>query len=88
MFAQTVNRTKMFHVKHFGTIGEKSDIAGGPAHACSPRAYGAGGEAAKNSAPASSVVVSRKIAPLGAIKGTDDDSHLSRDKFRSSNRTT
>jgi hypothetical protein len=60
MFAQRLNRTKMFHVKHFGTIGEKSDIAGGPAHACSPRAGGAAhhsGEAAKNSAPASSVVV-------------------------------
>jgi hypothetical protein len=50
----------MFHVKHFGTIGEKSDIAGGPAHACSRRAGGAAhhsGEAAKNSARASSVVV-------------------------------
>ena len=41
MFAQSVNRTKMFHVKHFGTIGEKTSRAAprmlaAPARAAQP----------------------------------------------------
>jgi hypothetical protein len=48
--------------------------------------YGECGLKRRPSAP--DVAVSRKIAPLAAIKGTDDDSHLSRDMFRSSNCTT
>jgi hypothetical protein len=30
MFAQIVNRTKMFHVKHFGTIAQKADAGRAP----------------------------------------------------------
>jgi hypothetical protein len=87
MFAQTVNRTKMFPMNQFGTIERESRRR--RHYPCCPAADARRGaqpitiaSAARNAASASSVVVSSTVASSAAIMGA-----VARFLSRSSRRT-